>query len=86
MVARRLRVAGYTVQEGIGGHGVAGLLSNGAGPTLLIRADMDALPITEMTSLPYASRVTADTDEYKTVGVMHACGHDIHTIAMLGVA
>ena len=86
MVARRLRVAGYTVHEGIGGHGVAGVLSTGAGPTLLIRGDMDALPITEMTGLPYASRVIADTDENQTVGVMHACGHDIHTIAMLGVA
>ena len=86
LVADQLRQAGYTVHEGIGGHGVAGVLANGPGPTLLIRGDMDALPVTEDTGLPYASKVTVENAAGDHVGVMHACGHDIHTVGMLGTA
>lgn len=65
----RLRAAGLTVTEGVGATGVVGVLENGDGPVVLLRADMDALPVTEATGLPYASTVD---------GVMHACGHDLH--------
>ncbi|MQY18549.1 amidohydrolase [Nocardia macrotermitis] len=75
--AGALRAAGYAVTEGIGGTGLIGVLRNGAGPTVMLRADMDALPVTERTGLPYAS---------ETDGVMHACGHDVHVAAMVGFA
>ena len=77
ILAARLKSAGLKVLEGVGGYGVVGILSNGAGPTVLIRADMDALPVEEETGLPYASR---------TRGVMHACGHDVHTATLAAVA
>lgn len=93
LLAEELRKAGYTVTERIGkypdgtqGYGVVGILKNGAGPTLLIRADMDALPVTEATGLPYASTVRAKNPAGQDVGVMHACGHDIHVTTMIGVA
>jgi amidohydrolase len=82
-IDRRLRDFGYRVQH-IGG-GVVGVLANGEGPTVLMRADIDALPVTEQTGLPYASTATA-VDAGATVGVMHACGHDIHITAALGAA
>jgi amidohydrolase len=82
-IDRRLRDFGYGVQH-IGG-GVVGVLANGEGPTVLMRADIDALPVTEQTGLPYASTATA-VDAGATVGVMHACGHDIHITAALGAA
>ncbi len=83
-VARRLESFGYDVRH-VGG-GVVGVLDNGAGPTVLMRADMDALPVTEQTGLPYASTTTAVDATGATVGVMHACGHDIHVTAALGAA
>jgi hippurate hydrolase len=93
LVADALRKDGYTVTDHIGlypddskAFGVVGILKNGAGPTLLIRADMDALPIIEETGLPYASRVHAKNAAGQDVGVMHACGHDVHTTVLLGVA
>ncbi|MCI3240680.1 amidohydrolase [Streptomyces spinosisporus] len=76
-LAERLAKAGYETAEGIGGTGVAGLLRNGEGPTVLLRADMDALPVQEETGLPYASEVP---------GVMHACGHDLHVTWLAGAA
>lgn len=77
LVAAWLREAGYDVREGVGGTGVVGVLANGDGPVVWLRADMDALPVTEDTGLPYASTVA---------GVMHACGHDVHTTCLLGAA
>jgi hippurate hydrolase len=86
LVARELERAGYRVLAGIGGFGVAGVLRNGKGPTLLLRGDMDALPVAEQTGLPYASRVTAKNDKGETVAVMHACGHDLHVVNLLASA
>ncbi|WP_399089687.1 amidohydrolase [Streptomyces sp. BBFR2] len=75
--ARRLTSWGYDVTTGIAGTGVTGVLRNGSGPVVLLRADMDALPVAEETGLPYASTVP---------GVMHACGHDVHVSCLLGAA
>lgn len=83
-IARRLTGFGYDVQS-IGG-GVVGVLANGDGQTVLVRADIDALPVTELTGLPYASTVTAKDDAGATVGVSHACGHDAHIVCLLGAA
>ncbi|MCW1824359.1 MULTISPECIES: amidohydrolase [Mycolicibacterium] len=77
VVAARLRESGLTVHEGVGGTGVIGVLRNGEGPAVLLRADMDALPVTEATGLPYASSQER---------VMHACGHDVHVTCLLGAA
>lgn len=85
-IAAKLREIGYGVTTGIGGHGVVGILSNGVGPTLLIRCDLDALPVTEETGLPYASKVVVQREDGSHVGVMHACGHDIHQAVMIGTA
>lgn len=85
-VARRLEAAGISVHEGVGGTGVVGLLRNGEGPTVLLRADMDALPVAEATGLSYASREVATDSDGKEVSVMHACGHDIHVACLLGAA
>jgi hippurate hydrolase len=84
--AERLRAAGYEVTAGVGKTGVVGLLKNGDGPTIMLRADMDALPVLEATGLPYASNVTATDHEGNTVPVMHACGHDIHVTWQIGAA
>ncbi|MCC2681280.1 MAG: Peptidase amidohydrolase [Nitrosospira multiformis] len=84
LIAERLRAAGYDVTTKIGKTGVVGLLRNGDGPTVMLRADMDALPIEEMTGLPYASKVKATNREGKTVPVMHACGHDMHVAWLVG--
>jgi hippurate hydrolase len=86
LAADRLRAAGYDVTAGVGKTGVVGLLRNGDGPTVMLRADMDALPVEEMTGLPYASKVTAMDREGKTVPVMHACGHDIHVAWLVGAS
>ncbi|GIE47999.1 peptidase [Amorphoplanes nipponensis] len=83
-IARRLEEFGYDVQH-IGG-GVVGVLTNGGGRTVLVRADIDALPVTELTALPYASKVTAVDESGATVGVSHACGHDVHITCLLGAA
>ena len=85
-MAAHLRELGYTVTTGVGGHGVVGVLANGRGPTVMLRTDLDALPVEERTGLPYASRVTATDDAGTTVPVMHACGHDAHMTAWLGTA
>jgi hippurate hydrolase len=77
---------GYEVVTGVGGTGVVGLLEHGAGPTVMLRADMDALPIEEATGLPYASRVTATDTAGNDVPVMHACGHDMHVTWLAGAA
>jgi hippurate hydrolase len=93
ILAEALRAAGYTVTERVGrypdgsqAYGVVGVLKNGPGPTLMVRADMDALPIVEETGVPYASHVTMKDLAGQTVGVMHACGHDVHTTVMIGTA
>jgi hippurate hydrolase len=85
-VAKRLAGFGYRVHEGIGGTGVVGMLDSGDGPTVLLRADMDALPVREQTGLPYASTVTAVGVDGDEVPVMHACGHDVHVACLLGAA
>lgn len=83
-VAGRLDSFGYHVHEGIGGTGVVGILRNGDGPVVLLRAEMDALPVLEATGLPYSSTVT-DTDSHgNEVPVAHVCGHDMHTTCLLG--
>jgi hippurate hydrolase len=86
LAADRLRTAGYEVTAGVGKTGVVGLLRNGKGPTVMLRADMDALPVQEATGLPYASNVTATDSSGKTVPVMHACGHDMHVSWLIGAA
>jgi amidohydrolase len=86
LAAERLRGAGYEVSEGIGKTGVVGLLRNGDGPTVMLRADMDALPVREQTGLPYASTETTTDSHGKTVPVMHACGHDMHVTWLIGAA
>nr|WP_121034447.1 amidohydrolase [Terracoccus luteus] len=85
LVAERLTSLGYDVRDGVGGTGVVGILRNGDGPTVLLRADMDALPIRERTGLAYASTDTAD-DDGQEVPVTHACGHDVHVVCLLGAA
>lgn len=84
LAADRLRAAGYDVTTGIGKTGVVGVLRNGDGPTVMLRADMDALPVEEATGVPYASRAEATDSEGKTVPVMHACGHDMHVTWLVG--
>ena len=85
-VASRLRDLGYEVREKIGGTGVLGILHNGDGPSVLLRADMDALPVREQTDLTYASRAVAKDEHGDEVPVMHACGHDVHVSCLLGAA
>ena len=82
--AAHLSGAGFDVTAGVGGTGVVGLLSNGEGPTVMLRADMDALPVREATDLPYASRATATDVDGNEVPVMHACGHDMHVAWLAG--
>ncbi|MBA3356167.1 MAG: amidohydrolase [Pyrinomonadaceae bacterium] len=92
--AGQLRALGYTVTERLGkfdrpewlGYGVVAVMKNGDGPTVLLRTDLDALPVSEKTDLPYASKVKTKNDAGQEVGVMHACGHDIHMTSMVGTA
>ena len=77
-MAATLSDAGFDVTTGVGGHGVVAIFENGDGPTLMMRADMDALPVAEQTGLPYASAVRATELDGQDVAVMHACGHDVH--------
>lgn len=94
LLAAELRGLGYTVSDGIGkyekydwpGYGVVAVLQNGSGPTVLLRADMDALPVEEKTGLPYASKVRGIYRDGTEVCVMHACGHDLHVTSLLGAA
>jgi amidohydrolase len=94
LLAEKLRGFGYDVTEHVGkypkpewqGHGVIAIMKNGSGPTVLVRADMDALPVEEQTDLPYASHVRTKNDAGVDVGVMHACGHDIHVTSLIGTA
>jgi len=84
LAADRLRAAGYEVATGVGKTGVVGLLRNGDGPTVMLRADMDGLPVEEATGLPYASKVTMKDREGNTVPVGHMCGHDMHVTWLAG--
>ena len=85
-LATRLKALGYDVTTGVGGFGVVAVLKNGKGPTVLLREDMDALPVEERTGVAYASKVTTKDDSGATVSVMHACGHDIHMTGLIGAA
>ncbi len=85
-IAARLRQAGFEVTTGVGGTGVVGVLQNGSGPTVMLRTELDALPVEEKTGLPYASTVRVKDDAGAEVPVMHACGHDVHMTALVGTA
>jgi hippurate hydrolase len=85
-VADALRQTGAKVTTGVGKYGVVGIMKNGEGPTVLVRSDLDALPVAEKTGAPFASKATAKDDAGETVSVMHACGHDIHMTCLVGVA
>ncbi|MDT0301667.1 amidohydrolase [Streptomonospora sp. DSM 45055] len=85
-VAEWLTRAGFDVETGVGGTGVVGVLRNGEGPTVLLRGDMDALPVQERTGLPYASTARGRDDDGRDVPIMHACGHDAHTACLVGTA
>ena len=85
-MAGELKEAGAEVTTGVGRTGVVAVLRNGMGPTVLVRSDLDALPVAEATPLPFASRATTVDDAGKTVSVMHACGHDVHMTCLVGAA
>jgi hippurate hydrolase len=85
-LAKELKSLGFSVTENVGGHGVVGILRNGDGPTVLVRTDLDALPVVERTGLPYASTVKTRDKDGNEVGVMHACGHDVHMTVWTGTA
>ena len=85
-LASELKKLGFEVTTKVGTTGVVGVFKNGPGPTILVRTDMDALPVTEKTGLPYASKVRIRDKEGRDVGVMHACGHDIHMTCWVGTA
>ncbi|GAA4722982.1 amidohydrolase [Sphingomonas lutea] len=85
-LAPEMRKLGFTVTEKVGKTGVVAMLRNGPGPVLMLRADMDALPVVEQTGLPFASKVRVTTAQGVETGVMHACGHDTHVTAWLGTA
>ena len=85
-LATEIRAFGYDVTEGVGGTGVVAVMENGDGPTVLIRADMDGLPIKEITGLSYASNATQEDIDGKVKPVMHACGHDVHITSLVGTA
>jgi amidohydrolase len=84
--AGRLRALGYEVTEHVGGTGIVAIMKNGAGPTVMLRTELDALPVEEKTGLAYASKVRTKDDAGRDVPVMHACGHDLHMAAILGTA
>ncbi len=85
-MAAELKKIGFEVTTRVGGHGVVGVFKNGAGPTVLVRTDLDALPVTEQTGVPYASKVRVHDRFGNDTGVMHACGHDIHMSVWTGTA
>ncbi|MBM3773722.1 MAG: amidohydrolase [Acidobacteria bacterium] len=85
-LSAELQQAGYAVTRGIGGHGFVALMKTGPGPTVLLRTDLDALPVVEKTGLPYASKARASSGQGAETGVMHACGHDVHMACFTGAA
>src|ERR1700733_15326984 len=85
-LAERLRSLGYDVTEHVGGTGVVAILKNGAGPTVMLRTELDALPVEEKTGLPYPSKVHTKDDSGRDVPVMHACGHDLHMASLVATA
>ncbi len=85
-LAARLRNLGYEVTEGVGGTGVVAILKNGAGPTVMLRTELDALPVEEKTGLSYASKIHTKDDSGRDVPVMHACGHDLHMATLVATA
>jgi len=86
LIADELESSGFRVTREVGGHGVVAVLENGEGPTVMVRADLDGLPIEEKTGLPYASRARGTLPGKGDVGVMHACGHDVHMTVLVGTA
>jgi amidohydrolase len=85
-LAGKLRELGYEVTEHVGGTGIVAIMKNGPGPTVMLRTELDALPVEEKTGLPYASKVRAKDDSGRDVAVMHACGHDVHMASLWGTA
>jgi hippurate hydrolase len=85
-LADELRRSGYEVTTGVGGHGIVTVLKNGSGKTVLVRCDLDGLPVKEQTGLAYASKATTKDDAGKGSPLMHACGHDVHMTCLVGVA
>lgn len=85
-MADELKQAGFEVTPKVGGHGVVGVLKNGPGPTVLVRTDLDGLPVLEETGLPYASKTRTKDDHGREVPTMHACGHDVHMTSFIGTA
>jgi len=85
-MAERLRGLGYEVTEHIGGNGIVAIMKNGAGPTVMLRTELDGLPVEEKTGLAYASKVRTKDDSGRDVPVMHACGHDLHMSSLFGTA
>ena len=85
-IAMELESAGFSVTRDVGGHGLVGLLENGPGPTVMLRTDLDGLPVAEQTGLSYASKARATEQTGQDVSVMHACGHDIHMTVFVGTA
>ena len=86
MLALKFRQLGFAVTEGVGGYGVVAIMKNGDGPSLMLRADMDALPIMEQTGLDYASTIKVTNESGEAIPVMHACGHDMHMTVVVGAA
>ena len=85
-LSKLLRDLGYSVTENVGGTGFVAILKNGAGPTVMLRTELDGLPVEEKTGLPYASKVRAKDASGRDIGVMHACGHDVHMASLYGAA
>ncbi|MCP5112443.1 MAG: amidohydrolase, partial [bacterium] len=85
-IATELEAAGFEVTANVGGHGLVGVMKNGPGKTVMIRTDLDALPVVEQTDRPYASKVRTKNDQGLDVGAMHACGHDMHMTSFVGTA
>src|SRR5215475_4273282 len=85
-LAGKLRELGYEVTEHIGGAGIVAIMKNGPGPAVMLRTELDALPVEEKTGLPYASKARTKDDNGRDVAVMHACGHDIHMASLWGTA
>ncbi|MEZ5367473.1 MAG: M20/M25/M40 family metallo-hydrolase, partial [Bryobacterales bacterium] len=85
-LVKELRAAGFDVTENVGGHGFVAVMRNGDGPVVMVRTDLDGLPVVEQTGRGYASDVRTSDDQGRDVGVMHACGHDIHMSSFVGVA